>query len=66
MDVVVRGNRKFDTFTGQRNHPLLHGGVSVTRVRARMHVRIAGDEAGGRDLAANGQLDTLVSVQRRL
>ena len=50
---MVRGDGQFDAFTGQREHPLLNGRVAVMAVGEGVDVRVATDQARGRNFASN-------------
>ena len=54
--VVVGGDRQLDPLAGQGDGPLVERGVAVSAVGQRVDVRVAGDQALGRDLAADRQV----------
>ena len=50
---MVGGDGQFNAFARQSEHPLLNRGVAVPAVSKRVHMRVAGDQARGRDFPAN-------------
>src|SRR6266700_8319761 len=56
--IVLRGDRQLDTFTGQREHPLVNGRVAVMAVRKGMDVRVATDQARRRHFVTQSERAT--------
>src|SRR5213079_378645 len=55
LEVVLAGDRQLDALAGQRQDALVRGGIAVAGMGQRVYVRVAGNIAGCRHLAANGQ-----------
>ena len=56
--VVIRGDRQLDPLAGQGDGPLVDRGVAVAAVRQGVDVRVAGDQAAGRHLAADREVQS--------
>ena len=54
--VMVGGDRQLDPLAGQSDGPFVERGVAVAAVGQRVDVRVAGDQARGRDLSPDRQV----------
>ena len=55
--VMIGRDRQFESFTGQRQHPFIDGGVAVAAVSQGVYVWVATNQAGGQHLASNGEVE---------